>query len=298
MKKQLLFSMKLFISILVTVSLLTTNSQAQSLSFGVFTDYSKSVFDITSKSITPTINGETHDKISYPSEDIDTLNIFHDFDRKYNTYGVQCNYDFKKSDSAKFAFSIGLGIGIGTYEHKRYADYDGTTYYQYSGNQFIAKSDNIDWNFKFRASSSYYFTSNISLKGVLSSTFHLLETNTIEDILSFNPDEYDVNTKYNSKVLNTSLDLFLNYNVDGFNFYIGPRVFYDYQWADYLINTLDIDDNIEYIDLIHSTYREKYLFKISGGIYYVINKKIGIGIQFAGNKNSKAVFGQINYYIN
>ncbi len=296
MKKLFLPSkLKLLFSVLL---ILPSALYAQSLSVGIFTDYNKSVFDITSKSITPTINGETLDKLDYPDEDIDTLNIFHDYHRKYNTYGIQCNYNFKKSDSAKFDFSIGLGMGIGTYEHRRYANYDGTTYYEYSGDQFIAKSDDIDWNFKFRATSSYYLTPNISLKGVLSSTYHLMETSTIDDILSFNPDEYDISTKYNSKVLNTSFDLFLNYNVDDFNIFIGPQVFYTYQWADYTINTLDIGDNIEYIDLIQSTYAEQSLLKLSGGMYYIINKKIGIGIQLAGNKNSFAVYGQINYYLN
>jgi len=298
MKKPILHS-KQFLFVLFTLLLTTPlTSYAQSLSFGVFTDYSRSVFDITSRSIIPTINGETKNKISYSSKNIDTLNIFHDFHRKYNTYGIQCNYDFKRADSAKFGFHIGLGVGVGTYEYWRYANYDGTTYYEYTGNQFIAESENIDWNFKFNFSSSYYFTPNISLDGVVSCSYHLMKTTKIDDILISNIDEYDISTYYKSKVLKSSFDLYLHYNVDGFNIFIGPRVYYNYQWTDYEINTLDIDDNIEYIDLIQSTYVEKSLFKLSGGMNYIINKKVGIGIQLVGNQNSFAIFGQINYYLN
>jgi len=103
---------------------------------------------------------------------------------------------------------------------------------------------------------------------------------------------------YKSNILYSSFELFLHYNTDGFNIFIGPRFYYNYQWVDYKLTRIDSDGGNEFSDLTTSTYLEQSIIKLSGGMYYTINNKVGVGIQLYGNENSFSVFGQINYYFN
>ncbi len=278
--------------------LYSTTAQSQSLSVGVYIDYSNLNYEIMSKSIDPTINGLSVYETTYTQDDIDNLNNYHLHYRKFNTFGLQSSYSFKHADSSKFKFDVGLGIGLGIYEHRRYANYDGTVYYAWSGDQFIATTENIDFNFNLSTSASFFFTPNISLKGMLFSNYYYFETSNIDDVTMSYSDDYEDSYRYYSKTLNSSFNLLIGYNVDGFEIFIGPRFYYNYQWTEYVIKKIDIDDNVEYSELIYCTYKGKSLVMLTGGMNYTINHKVGIGIQLAGNKNNLNVSGQINYYFN
>ena len=298
MRKLLLHSERQLIILLSILLISPMSTYAQSLSFGVFTDNNKSVFDITSLEVVSKDNGELVNNDIYSNEDLNQLNKYHTYNRKFNILGFRCNYDFKKADSSRFTFGVGIGVGIGKYEHRRYANYDETIYHGWSGNQFIAKSDNTDWSYKLSTNTSYFFTPNISLKGVLSLNFHSMNTNDIENVLTKESEVYKLDETYKSNILYSSFELFLHYNIDGFNIFIGPRFYYNYQWVDYKLTRIDSDGGSEFSDLTSSTYVEQSAIKLSGGMYYTINNKVGIGIQLYGNKNSLSILGQINYYFN
>lgn len=286
-----------FTTLIVAILLSAPVVRSQSFSIGGYTNHNSSNFDITSKNVMPFYSGQAMEVITYSDLDIDTLNLFHDYQRQHTSFGLQGFYEFRKKETSRISFGLGFGLGLSSHEHTRDAYYDGTTYHEWSGAQFRANSDGCDWNIKIKAVSTFHYTPKLSLKGVLNSNLFIYSTSKISDYIVYDSEEYEESYQYNSKILSTSFDVLVNYTIKELNLFVGPRIYYDYEWTRYSIWKLDIDDDVEYEDIIRNTYQGRSVFMFAGGVNYVINQKLGIGLQIAKGTESFHVCGQINYYI-
>jgi len=259
--------------------------------------YNDANYDLVSHEVTPIYYGQEMDVISYSDSEIDEDNLYRDYSINFMTLGAQLFYSFKKPDSSNFTFGIGAQFGLSFHEHIRYASYDGTVINEWSGNEFIAKSDNPELQFGLSGSVNYDLSSHFSIKGIINSRLDIIATEEITDLSIGHAAEYEETRKYNSKQSRTSFDLLLNYKIIGIDIFVGPRFYYDYVWIKYDIRRLDVDDNVNYGDIYNFKLQGKSFYELYGGVYYKVKEKFGIGGQLGYGSESVEAYCVMEYFI-